>query len=87
MGIWEAGPTVIVYLPASRETRPDRFLFQMFCQGQPGASWITLVPNRASAGHLKVGPTAGRPQPPVYLPNQHSNTWMEITLEPTEYRD
>lgn len=24
MGIWEAGPTVFVYLPASMETRSDR---------------------------------------------------------------
>lgn len=76
MGIWEAGPTVIVYLPASRETRPDRFLFQIFCQGQPGASWITLVPNGASACHLKVGPTAGRP-PASSLSAQRTQQYLD----------
>lgn len=36
MGIWEAGPTAIVYSPASRETRSDRLRFWVVCQGQLG---------------------------------------------------
>lgn len=40
MGIWEAGPTAVVYSPASRETRFDRLLFLLFCQGR----WVPPVP-------------------------------------------
>jgi hypothetical protein len=70
MGIWEAGPTAIVYSPASRETRCDRLRFWVFCQGQLGGAWCRLVLNGVSLDHLKVSPTV-IPQPPVYLPDQH----------------
>lgn len=37
MGIWEAGPTVIVYSPASRETEIHRLLVTAILPGHVGA--------------------------------------------------
>lgn len=62
MGIWEAGPTVIVYYPASQVTKSDRLLHTVVLPDLGRE----LVQIQFSADHLKLGPTeCHAPQPSI----------------------